>query len=76
MDSWWTSSHIGFQNQMLAATSIMESQLHSSLHAEGHGSWRTNEELFSHGSDQSPPGCINFSPAWFQQAHEVSAAWI
>ncbi|KAG1722599.1 uncharacterized protein EDB91DRAFT_1255995 [Suillus paluster] len=59
------------QKQMVVATQLMESQLQHSLHAEGHSSWRTNEELFSHGSDQSPPGCINFSPAWFQQAHNL-----
>ena|SRR5882757_690774 len=39
---------------------------------DGRTTWRTNPEAF-HPGQQIPSGCINISPAWFQQAHEVSA---
>ena len=37
------------------------------------GNWRTNPEWFKHRSEDVglPAGCINLSPAWFQQGHEV-----
>ncbi|KAG2356603.1 hypothetical protein BDR07DRAFT_1380700 [Suillus spraguei] len=37
------------------------------------GNWRYNQEWFKQGSENvgSTPGCINLSPAWFQQGHEV-----
>ncbi|KAG2354432.1 hypothetical protein BDR07DRAFT_1306163 [Suillus spraguei] len=37
------------------------------------GNWQYNQEWFKQGSENvgSTPGCINLSPAWFQQGHEV-----
>ncbi|KAG1803487.1 uncharacterized protein BJ212DRAFT_1304538 [Suillus subaureus] len=34
--------------------------------------WRTNQEWFKPSSENDvlTPGCINLSPAWFQQGHE------
>ncbi|KAG1743777.1 hypothetical protein EDB19DRAFT_1615747, partial [Suillus lakei] len=36
------------------------------------GNWRTNQGWFNPSSenDALTPGCINLSPAWFQQGHE------
>jgi hypothetical protein len=33
--------------------------------------WRGDPANFASGTE-SPPGVLNISPAWFQQAHEVS----
>ncbi|KAG1805034.1 uncharacterized protein HD556DRAFT_1192419, partial [Suillus plorans] len=59
---------------------IHSPSLEKSVRADGN--WQTNQKLFKRGSDNvsSTPGCINLSPAWFQQGHknvsnpEVSAS--
>lgn len=37
------------------------------------GCWRVNNEFFKAAEqcDASAPGCVNFSPAWFEQAQDV-----
>jgi hypothetical protein len=37
--------------------------------------WRTNQEWFKPSSENDvlTPGCVNVSPAWFQQGHEVGS---
>ncbi|KAG1834753.1 hypothetical protein EV424DRAFT_1267424, partial [Suillus variegatus] len=44
--------------------------LEKSVRADGN--WRTNQKWFNRGSEDvgATPGCINLSPAWFQQGHE------
>ncbi|KAG1786003.1 uncharacterized protein HD556DRAFT_1450096 [Suillus plorans] len=62
------------------ATDLLAPSLEKSVRADGN--WRTNQKWFKRGSDNvsTTPGCINLSPAWFQQGHknvsdpEVSAS--
>jgi len=35
------------------------------------GSWRSQDALFFPDAEEISPGLLNFSPAWFQQGHEV-----
>jgi hypothetical protein len=37
----------------------------------GHVNWRQSNDYFSEGPE-FPSGSINLSPAWYQQAHDVS----
>ncbi|KAG1856832.1 hypothetical protein C8R48DRAFT_775775 [Suillus tomentosus] len=52
------------------ATDLLAPSLEKSVRADGN--WRTNQRLFNRGSEDvgATPGCINLSPAWFQQGHE------
>ncbi|KAG2747996.1 hypothetical protein P692DRAFT_20834277 [Suillus brevipes Sb2] len=58
------------QKEMLAASEFLGPSLAKSVKADSN--WRTNPEWFKQSSDDVGliPGCINFSPAWFQQGHE------
>ncbi|KAG2351808.1 hypothetical protein BDR07DRAFT_1243241, partial [Suillus spraguei] len=60
--------------EIRAATDLLGPSLEKSVKADGN--WRYNQEWFKQGSENvgSTPGCINLSPAWFQQGHEVSAS--
>jgi hypothetical protein len=51
----------------------MQRELEDSIvrDASGRGSWRCQDALFSASPSDVPSGCINVSPAWFQQGHEV-----
>jgi hypothetical protein len=57
------------QNAMLAAREIVRPLLKP---PESGSSWRDGLEHFYSG--EGPQGSINFSPAWFPQAHDVSAS--
>ncbi|KAG2353041.1 hypothetical protein BDR07DRAFT_1383602 [Suillus spraguei] len=59
------------QKEIRAATDLLGPSLEKSVKADGN--WRYNQEWFKQGSENvgSTPGCINLSPAWFQQGHEV-----
>ncbi|KAG2353132.1 hypothetical protein BDR07DRAFT_1383466 [Suillus spraguei] len=59
------------QKEIRAATNLLGPSLEKSVKADGN--WRYNQEWFKQGSENvgSTPGCINLSPAWFQQGHEV-----
>jgi hypothetical protein len=63
-----------FQGDILNATKLMEEEMQNSIQSDhnGRASWRCSEGLFSDTSGELPAGCINVSPAWFQQGHEVS----
>jgi len=52
---------------------LLAPSLEKSVRADGN--WRTNQRLFNRGSEDvgATPGCINLSPAWFQQGHEVGS---
>ncbi|KAG2352705.1 hypothetical protein BDR07DRAFT_1497803 [Suillus spraguei] len=56
------------QKEIRAATDLLGPSLEKSVKADGN--WRYNQEWFKQGSENvgSTPGCINLSPAWFQQA--------
>jgi len=57
-----------FQREMMAATE----KLHPLLkNCQTSTSWRVDPEIFPSGLE-GLQGVINISPAWFQQAHEVS----
>jgi hypothetical protein len=63
-----------YQSEMMAATEI----LYPILEKEGpkdsdSGPWRENAKHYKPGTN-APAGSINISPAWFQQAHEVSVS--
>jgi hypothetical protein len=55
------------------ATDLLAPSLGKNVKADGN--WRTNQKWFKQGSENvgSTPGCINLSPAWFQQAHKVGS---
>ncbi|KAG2368435.1 hypothetical protein BDR07DRAFT_1372205 [Suillus spraguei] len=59
------------QKEIRAATDFLGPSLEKSVKADGN--WRYNQEWFKQGSENvgSTPGCINLSPAWFQQGHKV-----
>ncbi|KAG2355240.1 hypothetical protein BDR07DRAFT_1213524, partial [Suillus spraguei] len=54
----------------LTETTKVRNVLEKSVKADGN--WRYNQEWFKQGSENvgSTPGCIDLSPAWFQQGHE------
>ncbi|KAG1738815.1 uncharacterized protein EDB91DRAFT_1082537, partial [Suillus paluster] len=58
------------QKEILAASDLLSPSLAKSVKVDG--SWRTNQDWFkpSLENDGISPGCINLSPAWFQQGHE------
>ncbi|KAG1718106.1 hypothetical protein EDD22DRAFT_50418, partial [Suillus occidentalis] len=58
------------QKEIREATNLLAPSLGKSVKVDGN--WRTNQKWFKQGSENvgSTPGCINLSPAWFQQAHE------
>jgi hypothetical protein len=57
---------------MYAATVGMGDLLKKSITAGKAGLWRTDHLSFHEGADERlTPGCINLSPCWFQQGHEV-----
>lgn len=60
------------QDDMYAATVGMGDLLKKSITAGKAGLWRTDHLSFHEGADERlTPGCINLSPCWFQQGHEV-----
>ncbi|KAG1759796.1 hypothetical protein EV702DRAFT_1053685, partial [Suillus placidus] len=58
------------QKEMREATDLLAPSLEKSVKADGN--WRTHQKWFKQDSENvgSAPGCINISPAWFQQGHE------
>ncbi|KAG2740821.1 hypothetical protein P692DRAFT_201796918 [Suillus brevipes Sb2] len=58
------------QKEMLAASEFLGPSLTKSVKADSN--WQTNPEWFKDSSDDVglTPGCLNFSPAWFQLGHE------
>ncbi|KAG2029980.1 hypothetical protein BDR03DRAFT_846810, partial [Suillus americanus] len=62
------------QKEVWAATDLLAPMLEKRIKLDG--IWCTNQEWFTprSGNDVLTPGCINLSPAWFQQGHEVSAS--
>ncbi|KAG2107948.1 uncharacterized protein F5147DRAFT_524696, partial [Suillus discolor] len=52
------------------STDLLAPTLEKSVKANGN--WQTNQERFKQGSENvgSTSGCINISPAWYQQGHE------
>ncbi|KAG2030059.1 hypothetical protein BDR03DRAFT_879317 [Suillus americanus] len=61
------------QKEIWAATDLLAPMLKTSIKADG--IWRTNQEWFTlhFENDVLTPGCLNLSPAWFQQGHEVGS---
>jgi hypothetical protein len=61
------------QKEIRAATDLLAPTLKKSVKANGN--WWTNQERFKQGSENvgSTPGCINISPAWYQQGHKVGS---
>ncbi|KAG1821275.1 hypothetical protein EV424DRAFT_1322432, partial [Suillus variegatus] len=59
-----------YPGEIKEATDLLAPSLKKSVRADGN--WRTNQRLFNRGSEDvgATPGCINLSPAWFQQGHE------
>ncbi|KAG1726801.1 uncharacterized protein EDB91DRAFT_1254172 [Suillus paluster] len=59
------------QEEIWKASQLLTPTLERSVKVSG--SWRTNEEWFGQGSGSGDitAGCINISPAWFQQGHET-----
>ncbi|KAG1794241.1 uncharacterized protein HD556DRAFT_1443187 [Suillus plorans] len=58
------------QKEIREATNLLAPSLKKSVRADGN--WRTNHKWFNRGLEDvgATPGCINLSPAWFQQGHE------
>ncbi|KAG1778621.1 hypothetical protein EV702DRAFT_967595 [Suillus placidus] len=58
------------QKEIREATDLLAPSLEKSVKADGN--WRTHQKWFKQDSENvgSTPGCINISPAWFQQGHE------
>ncbi|KAI0926586.1 hypothetical protein AcV7_005481 [Taiwanofungus camphoratus] len=52
--------------------SAMLNQVLKSHHPQSEGNWRIKSEYYMNEDqcEQFLPGCINLSPAWFQQGHE------
>lgn len=68
------SSQICIQNDMYVATKSMDRLLKQSVSTgkANRANWRTDESNFHPSRDGTiTPGCINISPAWFQQGREV-----
>ncbi|KAJ8583552.1 hypothetical protein M405DRAFT_748453 [Rhizopogon salebrosus TDB-379] len=60
------------RDDMYAATVGMGDLLKKSVTAGKAGPWRTDHLSFHEGANERlTPGCINLSPCWFQQGHEV-----
>ncbi|KAG2087461.1 uncharacterized protein F5147DRAFT_658965 [Suillus discolor] len=60
---------------MQCATNFIGHLLNDSITTRKATEWRTHESNFYPSLDgKITPGCINISPAWFQQGREVSAA--
>src|SRR5258708_28963975 len=61
------------QKEIWAASDLLAPMLEKSVKVDGN--WRTNQGWFNPSSenDALTPGCINLSPAWFQQGHEVGS---
>ncbi|KAG1721814.1 uncharacterized protein EDB91DRAFT_1064239, partial [Suillus paluster] len=59
--------------EILAASDLLSPSLAKSVKVDG--SWRTNQDWFKPSSENDgiSPGCINLSPAWFQQGHKVGS---
>ncbi|KAG1721478.1 uncharacterized protein EDB91DRAFT_1088443 [Suillus paluster] len=59
------------QEEIWKASQLLNPTLEKSVKVGG--SWQTNEEWFGQGSrnGEIAAGCINISPAWFQQGHET-----
>jgi hypothetical protein len=71
-----------FQSEIMVATEKLHPMLEKkrkkkkstcSTGTKTGASWRTDPKYF-HSGTQAPKGSINISPAWFQQAHEVSVS--
>ncbi|KAG0694977.1 hypothetical protein DFH29DRAFT_880320 [Suillus ampliporus] len=62
------------QKEIWTASDLLAPMLEQSVKVDGN--WRTNQRWFKPSSEDDvlTPGCINVSPAWFQQGHEVSAS--
>ncbi|KAG0694471.1 hypothetical protein DFH29DRAFT_880705 [Suillus ampliporus] len=58
------------QKEIWAASDLLAPMLEESVKVDGN--WRTNQRWFKPSSEDDvlTPGCINVSPAWFQQGHE------
>ncbi|KAG1723788.1 uncharacterized protein EDB91DRAFT_1255522 [Suillus paluster] len=58
------------QKEIWVALDLLAPILEKSIKLDGN--WRTNQKWFTPRSqnDVLTPGCINLSPAWFQQRHE------
>ncbi|KAG1721091.1 uncharacterized protein EDB91DRAFT_1256679 [Suillus paluster] len=58
------------QKEILAASDLLSPSLAKSVKVDG--SWQTNQDWFKPSSENDgiSPGCINLSPAWFQQGHK------
>src|SRR5712664_2547371 len=61
------------QKEIWAASDLLAPSLEKSIKVDSN--WRTDQEWFSQSSEnvELTPGCINLSPAWFQQGHEVGS---
>jgi hypothetical protein len=58
---------------MWAASDFLSPSLEKSVKVDSN--WRTSQEWFKQSSEHVgiTPGCINLSPAWYQQGHEVGS---
>ncbi|KAG0692348.1 hypothetical protein DFH29DRAFT_1008816 [Suillus ampliporus] len=58
------------QKEIWVASDLLAPMLEESVKVDGN--WRTNQRWFKPSSEDDvlTPGCINVSPAWFQQGHE------
>ncbi|KAG1721338.1 hypothetical protein EDB19DRAFT_1962017 [Suillus lakei] len=58
------------QREIWVASNLLTPSLEKSVGVDGN--WQTNREWFNQSSEnvELTPGCINLSPAWFQQGHE------
>lgn len=70
----WVLFQMCMQNDMYFATESMDSLLKQSISTgkSNRSNWRTDISNFHPSPDgKITPGCINISPAWFQQGREV-----
>jgi hypothetical protein len=58
---------------MWAASDFLSPSLEKSVKVDSN--WQTSQEWFKQSSEHVgiTPGCINLSPAWYQQGHEVGS---
>ena len=61
------------QKEIWAASDLLAPMLKKSIKLDG--IWRTNQQWFTPSSENDvlTPGCVNLSPAWFQQGHQVGS---
>jgi hypothetical protein len=62
------------QNDIIKATEKLNPLLKKSQSYAPGTYWRNDHKNFKQAGARLRPGSINISPAWFQQAHDVSVS--